>query len=223
VEFVVREASDVWRDILEQVHTFGADLLVLGSHGHGGFNRLLLGSVTEKVLRRSAIPILVVPRHAPDAEPNAPVQFRRILCPVDFSDASLDALGRAFSLAEEADAHLTLLHVIEIPPELREHYPINSEVDLDRIHAAAEAAARRQLRGLIPSDASVYCHVETAVREGAAYRQILKTAAEGGSDLIVMGVHGRGALDLMVFGSNTARVVRGATCPVLVVPRVPGA
>jgi nucleotide-binding universal stress UspA family protein len=59
--------------------------------------------------------------------------------------------------------------------------------------------------------------VETAVREGAAYREILKVAAVQSVDLIVMGVQGRGALDLVIFGSNTARVARAATCPVLIV------
>ena len=57
------------------------------------------------------------------------------------------------------------------------------------------------------------------VREGAAYREILKVAAERTADLIVMGVQGRGAMDLLAFGSNTARVSRAATSPVLIVPR----
>jgi nucleotide-binding universal stress UspA family protein len=70
---------------------------------------------------------------------------------------------------------------------------------------------------LIPSDARTYCTAETAVREGAAYREILKVAAECRTDLIVMGVQGRRAIDRFIFGSNTARVVRGATCPVLIV------
>jgi nucleotide-binding universal stress UspA family protein len=59
--------------------------------------------------------------------------------------------------------------------------------------------------------------VEAAVREGAAFREILKVAAERSSDLVVMGLQGRGALDLLVFGSNTVRVARGATSPVLII------
>jgi nucleotide-binding universal stress UspA family protein len=59
--------------------------------------------------------------------------------------------------------------------------------------------------------------VETAVREGAAYREILHAAEQRTIDLVVMGLQGRGAIDLMVFGSNTMRVARGATCPVLIV------
>jgi nucleotide-binding universal stress UspA family protein len=71
---------------------------------------------------------------------------------------------------------------------------------------------------MIPPDAQTYCTVHTEVREGAAYRQILHLAGELAAQLIVMGVRGRSALDVTVFGSNTARVARSATCPVLVVP-----
>jgi len=61
------------------------------------------------------------------------------------------------------------------------------------------------------------CSIKTVVTEGSPYREILKTAAARSADLVVMGVHGRGAIDLMLFGSNTARVSRAATCPVLIV------
>jgi nucleotide-binding universal stress UspA family protein len=161
---------------------------------------------------------MVVPRRAPDAAIGEPVQFRGILCPVDFSEGSTNALSYALNLAEEADAQLTVLHVIEIPPELREN-PLSAGFDVDGVRAAAEADALRRLRDLVPEQARSYCTVETAVREGAAYREILKVAAERRSDLIVMGVQGRGAVDLMLFGSNAARVVRAAACPVLVVPK----
>jgi universal stress protein A len=150
---------------------------------------------------------MVVPPGASDRLPGEPVQFRRILCPVDFSDASLRALTYATTIAEEADARLTALHVIEMPPELRES-PLSEGFDVDRIRAAAEAAGLQRLREVIPEEAPTYCTVETAVREGAAYREILKVAATQKVDLIVMGVQGRGPLDLVMFGSNTARVVR---------------
>jgi nucleotide-binding universal stress UspA family protein len=77
--------------------------------------------VTEKVIRKALCPTLVVPPRAPDVPPDAPVQFKRVVCAVDFSDSSLSAVDYALSLAEEADAHLTLLHAIEMPPEFREN------------------------------------------------------------------------------------------------------
>ena len=216
LETRVEEASSVHEEILRQAGAIGADLLVLGSHGRSGFERLLLGSVTERVVHKALCPTMVVPRRAPDKDPDDPVQFRRIFCPVDFSETSNRALAYAMSLAEETAAHLTLVNVIEVPPELRQH-SFAEGIDVDRIRAAAEAECLRRLRQLIPDEARKRCTVETVVREGAAYREILKLAAEGHADLIVMGVHGRGAIDLLGFGSNTARVTRAAECPVLIV------
>ena len=95
-----------------------SDLLVMGTHGRSGFERLVLGSVTEKVLRKAACPVLSVPRNVGDVVPAPPVLFTRILCAVDFSDCSINALNHAMSLGQEADARLTVLHVIELPPEL---------------------------------------------------------------------------------------------------------
>src|SRR5512145_3166775 len=127
-------------------------------------------------------------------------------------------MAYALNLAEEADAHLTLLHVIEMPPELREN-PLAPDFDIDRIHAAAEADARRRLQELIPDQARTYSIVETAVVEGRAYRRVLQRSAEEQADLIVMGVHGRSAIDMLVFGSTTHHVIRAGTCPVLIVRR----
>jgi nucleotide-binding universal stress UspA family protein len=216
IDVRVKQTESAHREILAQLSAIEADLLVLGTHGRSGFQRLFLGSVTEKVIRKATCPTLVVPPRASDVPPDAPVRFRRILCPIDFADSSRSALAYALNLAEEADAHLTLLHVIEMPPELREH-PLAPDFDVDRIHAAAEADARRRLRDLVPDRARTYCTVETDVVEGRAYRRVLQRAAEEKADLIVMGVHGRGAVDLLVFGSTTHHVIRAAACPVLIV------
>ena len=88
------------------------DLIVLGTHGLSGVDRAMLGSVTEKVLRKASCPVLTVP---PAVETAAKVPYKRLLCPVDFSESSLNALRHALSLAEEADASLTILHVFDWP------------------------------------------------------------------------------------------------------------
>lgn len=216
LDFRIQEAGYVHDEILAQIPATHADLLVLGTHGRSGFQRLFLGSVTEKVIRKASCPTLVVPPRAPDVSPDAPVQFRRILCPIDFSESSLDALAYALNLAGEADARLTLLHVIDIPAVVSEE-PAVFEADLDRIRQAADTNARQRLHGLIPDDARTFCTVETAIVEGRAYPEILRQAAERQSDLIVMGVRGRGAADRLLFGSTTHHVIRAATCPVLIV------
>jgi nucleotide-binding universal stress UspA family protein len=216
LEFRVQQAEYVHDEIVAQLEATRADLLVLGTHGRSGFQRLFLGSVTEKVIRKTTCPTLVVPPRAADAAPDAPVQLRRILCPVDFSASSLAALAYAVDIAEEADARLTVMHVIEIPPELREN-ALAADFDVDHIRAAAEAEARRRLDDLIPGDARTYCTVRTDVVEGGAYQQVLRQAAAERPDLIVMGVHGRSAVDMLVFGSTTHHVIRAAYCPVLII------
>jgi nucleotide-binding universal stress UspA family protein len=212
----IEEASSASDEILRQVQALGADLLVVGSHGRSGFERVLLGSVTEQIVHKAPCPTLLVPRRAPDKDPHEPVQFRRILCPIDFSNTSHRALAYAKSLAEETAAHLTVLYVIEVPPELREH-SFREVIDVDRVRATAEADALQRLRQLIPDKAHRRCTIETVVREGPVYHEILARATEDRADLIVMGVHGRGAVDLLLFGSNTARVARAAECPVLII------
>ena len=111
IEAVVREGNTAG-EILEQADSMKADLLVIGTHGRSGFERLVLGSVAEKVLRKASCPVLIVPKRLPDAVPARPVLYKRILCPVDFSDSSLHALKYAMSMAQEADGQLTVLHVV---------------------------------------------------------------------------------------------------------------
>jgi nucleotide-binding universal stress UspA family protein len=217
VEFRVLEAAFVYEEILAELGATDADLLVIGTHGRSGFQRLFLGSVTEKVIRKTTCLTLVVPPRAPDVPAGVPIQFRRILCAVDFSESSLDALAHAINMAKEADAQLTVLHVVEFSPLLIDE----PTLDLSSIRKGASADARQKLHELIPEHGRTYCTVDTPVVEGRAYREILRQATERQSDLIVMGVHGRGVLDLLVFGSTTHHVIRASACPVLIVRHSP--
>ncbi|HEY5545123.1 MAG TPA: universal stress protein [Gemmatimonadaceae bacterium] len=217
---VIREARDIRAEILAQVEALETDFLVMGSHGRSGFKRQVLGSVAETIMRTAPCPVMIVPRQAPDAVPGTPVRFSRILCPTDFSESSIRALQYAVDIAQKAGARLTLLHAIEVPPEFRENR-MAADFDVDRARAAAEARCMERLRAAIPSPVRTNDEVETVVVEGPAYREVLRQAAAQAIDLIVMGVHGRGAVDLLVFGSNTQQVVRAAHCPVLIVSRAP--
>ena len=216
-DILVREAPVVSREILSQAKAIPADLLVIGSHGRSGFERFLLGSVTEKVMRSAPCPTLVVPCRAEDVIADEPVRFRRILCPIDFSPDSTHAVQYTRTMVDEEGGQIVLLHAIEVPPELRAN-PLVEEYDVASVRAAAEADCLRRLQQLVP-EVPPWCSVKTLVREGAAYREIISVSGERSADLIVMGVHGRGAIDLLAFGSNTARVSRAATVPVLIVPR----
>jgi nucleotide-binding universal stress UspA family protein len=217
IEALVREGNAP-AEIVDQATTMSADLLVIGTHGRSGFERLLLGSVAEKVLRKACCPVLTVPRRHPDAVPAGPVLFRRILCAADFSDSSMHALKYALSLAQEADGCLTVVHVLG--GELVGQVGIGEEhVGLAALQRQHEQEARRLLDKAVPESAAAYCKADSILVRGKPWREILRIASDRQAELIVMGVQGRGAADLMFFGSTAQHVVREATCPVLTIRR----
>ncbi len=205
---VVIESGHPTSRILERAASLPADLIVIGTHGTGGFEHLLLGSVTEKVLRKATCPVMTVPPHA---RTTSQLPFKRLLCPVDFSDPSLAALQFAFSLAQQGDAELTILHVFEWLDEPLTNRPLN----VPEFRGQLEHEFAGKLQALVPDAVDSGRRPTTRMVHGKAYREILSVATEDRSDLIVMGVHGRNALDLMLFGSTTNQVMRRATCPVL--------
>jgi nucleotide-binding universal stress UspA family protein len=186
----------------------------MGTHGRSGFQRLLLGSVTERVLLKSPRPVLTVPPHAPAAA-ISPTAFSRILCAIDFSPASMKALEVASSLARDSEVRLSVAHVLE-------RFPIYEPVmrggagtpEHDRV---ASEVARTRLQGEIPAAIQRTTAITQLVAEGKAYREILRLADEMQAELIVIGAHGS-AHGHQGFGSTTNQVVRRATCPVLTVP-----
>lgn len=200
--------------VLAEAHAMTADLIVIGTHGRSGFERLMLGSTADKVLRKASCPVMTVPRRLHGG--SAPrVLFKRIVCATDFSTGSEAALAYALSLAQEADARLTVLHVLEWP-----EVPAQDEPFGPTLIAAREqwqAQLRGRLHEAIPPDARTWCDPEEVVVPGTPYKEILRVGTQSGADLIVMGVQGRGALDLGLFGSTTSEVLRRAACPVLTV------
>jgi nucleotide-binding universal stress UspA family protein len=222
VTTLVREGN-VASEILTQATDMKADLLVMGTHGRSGFERLLLGSTTEKVLRKASCPVLTVPPHHPGAAPATPVLFKRILCPVDFSDCSMQALNYATSLAQESEAHLTVMHVMAHDlgdtPEMYDTMITDGRLSLADYLRRREDEARARLKEAVPETVAAYCQVETMMVRGKPGGEILRIAGEQQSDLIVIGVQGRGAADLMLFGSTTNHVVRASPCPVLTLRR----
>jgi len=197
--------------VLAFARSLPADLIVIGTHGRSGFERLLLGSVTEKVLRNAPCPVLTAP---PRAVTKAQLPFRQILCPVDFSEPSLIALRTAFSMAEEADARLIVLNVVDWPGG--DSVLVTASGDREVLGQVERQAAQR-LESFITDESKVWSRPEVKVAIGKPYRQILATAENMAADLIVIGVHGRNALGLALFGSTTNQVVRRASCPVLTI------
>jgi nucleotide-binding universal stress UspA family protein len=208
------KAGDAVRVILDEAKAPPSDLIVLGTHGHTGFDRWVLGSVTEKILRKAWCPVLAVPPPAIEPPSDTLQLFKRILCAVDFSDASLKALEYALALAKEADAELMLMHVVEGLPNLPHwEQPTNPSI-LEYLRLSEEHALSR-LRSVIPPDARTWCRPQELIMTGKPYEEILRVSREQDVHLIVIGVHGRNPVDLMFFGSTTNHVIRTATCPVL--------
>jgi nucleotide-binding universal stress UspA family protein len=194
--------------ILDFAEAHAVNLIVMGTHGLRGIDHQTLGSVTEKVLRKAHCPVLAVrkPAHdfvTPEGESD-PIHLNRILYCTDFSNYSEQAFDDAVSLAAEYKAELTLLHVLE---------ETAGEVDIENVIVKV----LERLENQIPPEARIDGKVKAAVRIGQAYQQIIQFALESQTDLIIMGVRGRHALDLAVFGSTTYRVVQLGPCPVLVV------
>jgi nucleotide-binding universal stress UspA family protein len=203
--------------ILDRIADLSPDLVVLGTHGAGGFEHLVLGSVTEKVLRKAACPVVTVP---PRAHATSQLPYRRVLCAVDFSDPSLAGLEYATSLSRESNAALTVLHVLEWPweeppPPALEELPVEQASALAEYRRYVEGRATARLESLAAASPAGSGRPAVRLGNGKPYVQILDVAAQEQADLIVIGVRGRSPLDVAFFGSTANQVVRRARCPVL--------
>jgi len=217
VTSVIREGQP-WRKILETARAEPADLVVMGTHGRGGFERLLLGSVAEKLLHRLPCPVLTV-CHEEGRTWHAPGLVTRVLCAVDFSDAAPATIAYALALADKIGAAATLLHVVETLPDSR-HLPYVAMPDIKLYRHQIESWAAERLHELVPP-AERAAEPRERIAAGRAYEEILRVAAEESADLIVIGAGEHGALGRMLLGSTAHHVVRAATCPVLTVRPTP--
>jgi nucleotide-binding universal stress UspA family protein len=219
---VVATAGEPSHVIVNEALATGADLVVVATHGRTGWDRLMLGSVAERVLRRAQCPVLTVPPPAKalaDAHTPAQMTIRSVLCPVDFSAAALEAVEFAMDVANRANASVTFLHVIEWLAE--EDPRQTSHVAVPEFRQSLLQNAREQLDALVARQQPLERGVKMEVAAGRAHRQIARVASDMKADLIVLGAHGRGGPPLAALGSTSEQVVRAAPCPVLTV-RSPG-
>jgi nucleotide-binding universal stress UspA family protein len=202
---LLREGS-VADELLRLINERSVDILVAGTRGHRNLQRLLLGSVAEKLFRQASCPVLVVPEKARMGADEMHA-IHRIICPTDFTSESLVAVAYATSLARCYEAQLILLHV----------------VDDERISSIAEKKALRlqmesRLRQLanqhhLPSDLRFEVGFGTNVAES-----ISRTAAEYQCDLAVLAVHEGDAVVAHQEERTLYRVIQWAHYPVLTVP-----
>jgi len=186
------------------------DLIVIGTRGAGGLRHLLLGSVTEAVLRAAACPVLAIP---PGAGPNPSFPFRHVLCATDFSASSFGALRTAASLMRDAIGEVTVLNVVDDIDE--NELFVARPYDVHRHETEREAQAMESLRQFTGRALFGGPQPTLRVTHGRPEREILAAAAELNADLIVLGVTGQNDFHGRLFGSTTHRILRDAPCPVL--------
>ena len=202
------------REILDEATAQKSDLIVIGTHGLTGFDRLVLGSVAEKIVRKASCPVLTVPPAVEASSADGPSMFKRILCCVEFSDTSLKVLEYGFGLAKEADAEIIIVHVIDGVPDSPD-WPTTVTSAFREHLRVLESDLLKRLQGAIPEQVRQWRNPSILLLRGKPYQEILGVAEQRAAQLIIMGVRTRGAIDRLIFGSTTNHVVRSATCPVL--------
>ncbi len=215
----VRE-GEVGESLFDLIQTHEIDLLVVGTHGRTGVEKLVLGSKAEEILRQATCPVLTVgPKIGGRAKLTAiesegkdlaPVEIslRQIVYATDFTPESLAAAPFATSLAQEFQAKLTLLHAIE------------KYEDIGRRPRPVDLALQR-MEKLVPEQASLWCSPKPSVRFGAPAECILQEALDSKADLIVLGVRAAaghlGAATHLPW-ATAHKVIAQSHCPVLTIP-----
>jgi nucleotide-binding universal stress UspA family protein len=191
------------------------DLVISATRGHSGLKRLLLGSVTARLMRTLACPLLAVPGPEPAAGSlgAAGIGFKKVLIGCDFSQDSLLALDYGLSLAQEFQSELHLVHVIE--PAAYYDLLKAPEDGAEPVPPVPVDVFAAKLQDLVSKEAKNWCALHTAVLRGRPYEELVTYAAARKIDLIVLGVRGYGLVRSLLMGSTTDRVVRRAPCPVL--------
>jgi nucleotide-binding universal stress UspA family protein len=214
--------------ILDYLEKHPTDLVVMGTHGRPWYQRMVLGSTAETVLRAAPCPVLIVPNRV---NTQLLPRCKTLLVPIDFSVGGMVSEEWALQLASQEEKKVILLHAVENPlldvydpdkveldlkkimEESRLHPPRSAQPFWDHAHQVAHAkltTMRQQFLG-------VHAQVELIVREGPAAEDILKTAEKREVDLIVIATHGRSGMRRLFLGSVTEKVIRSAPCPVLAV------
>jgi len=206
--FPSKSPADV---ILEYAQDLAVDAIVMGTHGRRGTRRLLLGSVTEEVVRRAVCPVLAVRQHKKAC---LVPSIERILVPIDFSDATQYVLEVAEEIALRTHASLILTHVVDI--EFYPYYGLLEDpvwlIERDMIDVwmtkLSEMVAELRAKGL---------NANWETDTGYAARVVTEYADRNKMDLIVIGTHGRSGFDRIMVGSVAEKVLRSAPCPTIVV------
>lgn len=187
---IIRLSEEPFQDIIDLAEKNKINLIIVGTHGRTGLKRLMMGSVTAKVIGHSPCNVLVVPLHAK-------VECRNILLATDGSKYSDTAASEAMGIAKKCGSSLFVISVASADTEV-----------------ASAAGNVKKVTGVAEKE---NIHIEGMAVKGNPYETIIETAKQKRADLIIMGSHGRTGLERLLMGSVTERVIGHADVAVLVV------
>lgn len=199
-------------DVAREHH---ADLIITGTHGWTGFNRVIFGSIAERVIQCAPCPVLTIPDRSPEETAGLhalTIQPRQIVLPVDFSDSSIDAYEYGVEVAKWFDASITLVHAIE---------PLSYSLDFSLTHPLEDKVNRKKIEQRLQELTAVLIEQGLSARyelvDKPSMEAILKAGTSQEADLVVMGTHGRKWLPRLMLGSTTAKVLQHSPYPILTV------
>jgi nucleotide-binding universal stress UspA family protein len=219
-EFIVREGHGVWEELRALIREKQVELVVIGTHGRHGIEKLVLGSVAEQVFREAdALVLTVGPHSLPDAPIESADGVRSILFPTDFGEASSHALPRAISFSNHFGARLVLLHVAPVMPIPEGFSWSKTPDDITQMREDARQKALKRMHEFVAESAPLSVTPEFVVEFGKHGESILHVARSIKADLIILGLnHSKHGGAVSHLPETTAyKIVTEAHCSVLTV------
>lgn len=195
--------------ILEFINKLPIDIVIMGTHGRSGLKHLFQGSVAEKVVRLSPVPVLTVHRSTQN------FCLKRLLVPIDFSLHSKKAIDFAISLADNFNANIDFVHVIE--QDIHPSFYASGIYSISQIDKDLKNRVIENMKAFVEDQLNPDIKAEYVVCEGKSHKEIINLSKEEKTDMIVIATHGLTGMDYILLGSTTEKVVRWANSPVLTV------
>jgi nucleotide-binding universal stress UspA family protein len=215
-EVLIGEPSN---EIVRFARSRKADIIVMGTRGHGLIDRILVGSTTIKVLRESSVPVLAVKKR----DKEGAIEIRNILVPLEIDEKADSALNYAMDLADKINASISVLYVLYISDHglYTSFYETLYNVVKDLIKRYSDELAKRvdeaKLKRGIDNKETDELEINTEVIQGISpSMRIVEYANSKNTDLIVINTHGRKGIKKFILGSVTEKVIQESPCPVLV-------
>jgi nucleotide-binding universal stress UspA family protein len=203
--------------ILAAASRLGVDLVVMGTHGLSGFQKLFLGSVTERVLHQLHVPLLTLSSGGREQERAGFSPPRTIVIGIDFGEEASSVIRHGLWLAEHYQAELVAVHAVPVP-----YVVLNDQTlerlgpdELIRLEHDLTADRRAQIADLLPESMST--EVRIVAKVGAPFDVLRGVVRERRADLVVLGAGGHGEASVRWLGSTCHKMVRSSARPVLIV------